>query len=422
MDILEIEGGNSLNGTMKASGAKNAALPVMCATLLSDEAIELSNLPDVADIVSMGALLISMGCEIVPLNDHCLTIQARNIDNITAPYNLVRKMRASVLSLGAVLARQGMAKISVPGGCAIGARPIDLHIRAMEDLGATITMENGYVVAQAPSKGLTGGRVTFPIVSVGASENAIMAACLSRGESIIENAACEPEIVDLVDCLRAMGADIEGEGTSTIRIQGKQILHKARHVVIADRIEVGSYLMAAAATQGKITIEDCKPSHLLVVLEILERTGCVINIDDDSITLEAPDILRAQSIVTEVYPGYPTDLQAQFMALMMRAQGISLIHESIFENRFMHVPELARLGGNIKIEGMTAVVKGLAPLQGAPMMATDLRASMSLIIAALASVGVTQIRRVYHLDRGYSRLVEKLTSLGANIVRKPDQQ
>ncbi|MEM7071370.1 MAG: UDP-N-acetylglucosamine 1-carboxyvinyltransferase, partial [Pseudomonadota bacterium] len=396
MDILEIRGGINLKGKISASGAKNAALPIMCAALLSDETVELSNLPDVIDIVSMGGLLICLGCEITHKNQNSVLITAKNLKATKAPYRLVRKMRASILAFGPLLAREKIAQVSLPGGCAIGARPIDLHAQAMRDLGADTQMENGYLVARAPKNGLVGGRITFSSVSVGASENAIMAACLARGETVIENVACEPEIMDLVACLKSMGAIIEGEGTRTIHIQGQSRLHSAKHSVIADRIEVGSYLMAVAATQGQIVIDRCNPEHLTIVLDILQRAGCSITTTDHTITLKVEQPLLAQSIATEVYPGYPTDLQAQFMALMTQARGISLVHESIFENRFMHVPELIRFGSDITIDRRTAIIKGPTKLQAAPVMATDLRASMSLVIAALACQGCTQIRRIYH--------------------------
>ena len=426
MDQIRIRGGNRLTGALPVSGAKNATLPLMTASLLSEDPLIIDNVPDMADIKTLGVLLIRHGVDI-RLNgqwsgisaDRQLELTARTIHDTTAPYDLVRKMRASVLVLGPLLARCGEVRVSLPGGCAIGTRPVDLHVEAFKQLGAQIELEGGYIVARAP-RGLHGARVVFPKVSVGATENLLMAASLARGETVLVNAAREPEVTDLAECLVAMGAKIDGIGTDTLTIQGCQRLHGARHRVIADRIETGTFAMAAAITGGDVELLDARLEHMEALIRILQGAGVAFEDTGRGVRVYRADGLVGVDVMTEPFPGFPTDLQAQMMALMSVANGAAMITETIFENRFMHVPELARMGANITVHGASALVRGVPALAGAPVMATDLRASSSLIVAGLAAHGDTVINRVYHLDRGYERLEQKLGACGADIERIKD--
>jgi len=426
MDSIRIRGGVPLKGTIPVSGAKNAALKLMAASLLTEEPLRLSNMPDLADIDTLRKLLEHLG--VTTLNEYQgqgslgrrMTFTANNIFETTAPYELVRKMRASVLVLGPLLARFGQARVSLPGGCAIGTRPIDLHLKGLATLGAEIDLEDGYVVAKAPH-GLKGGVVRFPFVSVGATEHLLMAATLADGETVLENAAEEPEIGDLALCLTRMGAHIEGIGTQRLTITGVPALKGAEHSVIADRIEAGTYAMAAAITGGDITLSHARPDTMGSILSALRDAGAEVTETADTLRVKGPSgRLKPVDITTEPYPGFPTDMQAQMMALMALADGTSVITETIFENRFMHVPELMRMGANIRIEGSTAIIKGVPMLKGAPVMATDLRASVCLVLAALAAEHETVVNRVYHLDRGYERIEIKLLACGADIARLSD--
>jgi UDP-N-acetylglucosamine 1-carboxyvinyltransferase len=424
MDRIRITGGQALHGTIPISGAKNAALPLMAASLLSPEALTLTNVPDLADIATMVELLENHGVTIDKQPDGDLgqrvILTALGPLDKTAPYDLVRKMRASVLVLGPLLARLGEAVVSLPGGCAIGTRPIDLHLSALEQMGAQIELIDGYVHAVAPD-GLHGATIRFPFVSVGATENILMAASLANGTTIIENAAREPEITDLAECLVAMGADIHGIGTECLVVQGQKNLHAASHRVIPDRIEAGTYAVAAAITGGSIDLVGVRSDHLGAVIEALTKAGANIANGGDTLSISHPTgHCRGFDVVSQPYPGFPTDMQAQFMALMATADGASLITETIFENRFMHVPELTRMSADITVHGGSAMVRGHGSLKGAEVMATDLRASVCLVLAALAAEGDTTISRVYHLDRGYERLEEKLRAVGANIERVSD--
>ena len=418
MDSIRIEGGRRLAGRIAISGAKNAALPLMCASLLTDRPLVLSRVPELADIKTLSALLRHHGASVTRAGDR-LTIAVPEIADTTAPYDLVRKMRASILVLGPILARMGEARVSQPGGCAIGNRPVDLHVKGLQALGAEIDLDGGYITAKA-KKGLVGNRVVFPLVSVGATENLLMAAALAKGETQLVNAAREPEITDLARCLVAMGATIEGIGTDTLYVQGVDSLAGADHPVVADRIEAGTYAMAAAITRGDIALDGFAREHLAAVFAVLERAGCRVTDEAGAVRVSAEGRLTGVDVMTEPFPGFPTDLQAQFMALMCVADGASMITETIFENRFMHVPELARMGARVTIHTASALVRGVAGLTGAPVMATDLRASSSLVLAGLAARGSTTIGRVYHLDRGYDRLEEKLTACGAEIRRVRD--
>jgi UDP-N-acetylglucosamine 1-carboxyvinyltransferase len=423
MDRIRIRGGNRLNGEIPISGAKNAALPLMAASLLTEKKLTLMNSPWLADVGFMGELLRSLGVETSYMRGPghreggCWELTAANITGTTADYDLVRKMRASFLVLGPLVARFGKAKVSLPGGCAIGARPVDLHLKAIEALGAEIVLEEGYVLANAPN-GLQGARIEFPFVSVGATENALMAAALARGQTVLVNAAREPEIVDLGRCLNAMGACISGLGTSTVTIQGVDSLHGTRHAVLPDRIETGTYAMAAAICGGEIELTGTSADLIEALVPLLKATGTTVASSNLGISVHrAADRPAAADVSTEPYPGFPTDLQAQFMAMMTTANGTSHIKETIFENRFMHVPELLRMGADIQTQGDTAVVNGVERLKGAPVMATDLRASVSLVLAGLAADGDTVVNRVYHLDRGFECLEEKLSRVGAEIER-----
>ncbi|HVR68270.1 MAG TPA: UDP-N-acetylglucosamine 1-carboxyvinyltransferase [Verrucomicrobiae bacterium] len=421
MDRIKIIGGHRLEGQIPVSGAKNAALPLMAAALLTDQPLWLENLPRLGDIATMAGLLEQLGAKI-ELGEGIgparrTQLHVPKITDTTASYDLVRKMRASVLVLGPLLARERKAKVSLPGGCAIGTRPIDLHLKGLTQMGAAIELVDGYVEATAP-KGLSGARIVFPNVSVGATENLLMAAALARGETVLVNAAREPEIGDLVHCLIAMGAQIGGVGTDTLTVQGVDRLHGATHAVIADRIETGTFAMAAAVTDGDIELVGAQVDHIGAVAETLTRAGVAITPTAAGFRAKrANGELMGVDVMTEPFPGFPTDLQAQFMALMTSASGAAMVTETIFENRFMHVPELCRMGANINVHGASAMIRGVKRLTGAPVMATDLRASVSLVIAGLAAEGQTVLNRVYHLDRGYERLVDKLSACGAQIER-----
>ncbi len=417
MEKFRIQGGRRLEGTLRVSGAKNAALPAMAAALLTPEPVRLRNIPRVRDIVTMGKLLAHMEArvEMSPATPDEVTIRAEQLSDAEAPYELVKTMRASVLTLGPLLARTGYARVSLPGGCAIGARPIDFHIQALEKLGAEISTEHGYVEARA--KGLRGARLWFEKITVTGTENAMMAAALAEGETLIENAAREPEIGDLAGLLNAMGARVEGAGTTTVRIRGVKALHGATHTVIPDRIEAGTLLIAGAITGGELLLTHCEPQHLTSVIEMLTQAGIVIHGEGSELRVHNGRPITAVDVTTEEYPGFATDMQAQYMALMTQAEGRSVITETIFENRFLHAQEMVRMGAQIAIEGSRAVVRGPARLSGATVQASDLRASASLVLAGLVAEGETIIERVYHLDRGYERLEEKLGAVGAKIER-----
>lgn len=421
MDRILVQGGATLQGEIPIAGAKNACLALMPATLLTEEPLTLTNAPRLSDIRTMTTLLQSLGAEVSGLQDgKVLAMSSHDLNNLTADYEIVRKMRASILVLGPLLAREGQAVVSLPGGCAIGARPVDLHLHGLEALGADLELRDGYVHAQAPG-GLKGGIVDFPIVSVGATENLLMAATLAKGTTVLRNAAREPEIVDLADCLRAMGAQISGDGTSTIEIQGVSSLHGATHPVVTDRIELGTYMLAPAIAGGSVELLGGRMDLVQAFAEKLAATGVEIEETDKGLRVShTSGKIRAVDVVTEPFPGFPTDLQAQMMALLCTAEGVSNLEERIFENRFMHAPELIRMGAQIDVQGGTAHVTGVERLKGAPVMATDLRASVSLILAGLAAEGETVVSRVYHLDRGYERVEEKLRACGAHIERIPE--
>lgn len=423
MDKIIIRGGRPLKGTVSISGAKNACLPIFAAALLTDKALTLSNVPHLSDIVGMANLLAQHGVNITvesPTNGHrpqVMRFETPKIKSDVAPYEIVRKMRASYYVLGPLVARHGHAKVSLPGGCAIGARPMDLHLMALEALGAKIEIDGGYIQASAPRNGLKGAEITFPLVSVGATCQAIMAATLADGDTDIINAAQEPDVVDLIKCLKSMGANISGEGTARIKIKGVKHLKPALHDVMPDRIETGTYAVAAAITGGDLTLTNTDIDFIPSFAQKMRDAGVTIERVENGIHVKGTRKLTAVDIITEPYPGFPTDLQAQFLTLMTQADGASMITETIFENRFMHVPELSRLGADIKIKGRSAVVRGKTALAGATVMATDLRASVSLILAGLIADGDTEVLRVYHLDRGYERFEEKLSAVGANIKR-----
>ena len=417
MDRFLIRGGQRLTGTIQTSGAKNAALPALAACLLTADPVTLEGIPNVRDINTMERLLAHTGASVKREGNH-VTVAATTLERPEAPYDVVKTMRASSLVLGPLVARAGIARVSMPGGCAIGARPINLHVTALESLGATTHQDHGYIEARAP-KGLTGKLVTFDKVTVTGTEDLMMAATLAHGETIIENAAREPEVEDVADLLIKMGARITGAGTSTLRIQGVQRLHGAHHRIIPDRIEAGTFMIAAAITRGEVRIAGCQPAHLGALIAKLRHAGVTVEEENpNTLLVRAGESLRSTDITTEEHPGFPTDLQAQFMALMTQATGISFIKENIFENRFMHAPELARMGANIRIEGRQAIVAGPTLLSGAQVMATDLRASASLVLAALMATGETIVDRVYHIDRGYERIEQKLQAIGADITRR----
>ncbi len=426
MDRIIIRGGNRLSGRLPISGAKNSALALLPCALLTDEPVTLRNLPRLADVDSFGHLLNQLGASTMiegarPEDfGRVMTMRAGRITSTEAPYDIVRKMRASILVLGPLLARAGEATVSLPGGCAIGNRPIDLHLKALEAFGAHIELAAGYVKASAPDGGLPGGKYVFPVVSVGATENALMAASTASGTCILENAAREPEITDLCRMLIAMGAEIEGVGTDRLVIHGRPRLHGATYAVMPDRIEAGSYACAAAITGGDVELVGAHADDMQAVLTALRDCGVHVEAERNSIRVAAEGRLLPLTLSTAPFPAFPTDMQAQFMAMLTLADGASVLTETIFENRYMHVPELARMGADISVNGRTAVVRGVEKLTGAPVMATDLRASMSLILAGLAAEGETQVNRVYHLDRGYERLEEKLQAVGADIERASD--
>jgi UDP-N-acetylglucosamine 1-carboxyvinyltransferase len=418
MDRFKIEGGRKLEGTVRISGAKNAALPAMAAALLTPEPVRLQNIPHVRDIITMAKLLAHMRCRVespdIPPSE--FTIRAENVSHAEAPYALVKTMRASVLALGPLVARFGYARVSLPGGCAIGARPIDLHIQALEKLGATISVDHGYVEARANR--LRGTTFRFPKITVTGTENILTAAALAEGETVLENCALEPEIPDLAALLTKMGARIEGAGTPTIRVEGVESLHGATHAVIPDRIEAGTFLVAGAITRGDLLLKDCEPQHLGAIITKLRECGVWIRCEGPTaLRVKAASRLVAADVMTGEYPGFATDMQAQFMALATQANGVSHIRETIFENRMLHASELMRMGANITIDGNTAIVTGPTPLSGAPVTASDLRASAGLVLAALVGENTTYIDRVYHIDRGYERIEEKLRGLGARIER-----
>lgn len=418
MDKFIIHGGRPLEGMVRISGAKNAALPIMAAALLTSEKVQLENIPRVRDIVTMAMLLAHMKAHVIAQDvpPSAMTIQTEQISHAEAPYELVKTMRASVLTLGPLVARFGYARVSLPGGCAIGARPIDLHIQALEKMGAKIVTEHGYVEARAER--LRGAEIYFEKITVTGTENILMAATLAEGETVLSNAAREPEITDVADLLIKMGARIEGAGTSTIRVRGVEKLHGAKHRVIPDRIEAGTFLVAGAITRGNVLLAECEPSHLTAIIDKLAECGAEITAESDtSLRVRAPGKLRAADATTEEYPGFATDMQAQYLALATQAEGDSLITETIFENRFMHASEMIRMGANIEISGRQAIVHGPTPLSGTTIIASDLRASASLVLAGLVAENTTIVDRVYHIDRGYERIENKLRALGARIER-----
>jgi UDP-N-acetylglucosamine 1-carboxyvinyltransferase len=418
MDKFVIRGGNPLLGTVRISGAKNAALPAMAAALLTEEPVILENIPQVRDIETTRRLLAAMGVEVelgYGRAHHRTTLCCKNLTSPEASYELVKTMRASTLVLGPLTARCGRARVSLPGGCAIGARPIDLHIRGLEQLGAQITQDHGYVEARAER--LQGGEITFDRITVTGTEDLLMAATLAEGETFMQNCASEPEVADLAELLNKMGAQIEGAGTPTIRVKGVSKLHGARHRIIPDRIEAGTFLIAAALTGGDVNVAGCEPRHLGALLQKLEEAGVRTKLGVESVRVMGDGPFKAADVVTEEYPGFPTDMQAQYMVLATQAEGTSAVTENIFENRFMHAQELVRMGANIRIEGRRAVVAGKTPLSAAAVLASDLRASASLVLAALVADGETIIDRVYHIDRGYERIEEKLRGVGAEIRR-----
>ena len=415
MDKIRIVGGKALSGRVQISGAKNAGLPGMVACLLTADPVELENLPHVRDILTTRRLLSAMGIDAEVQEDGTARLSAADVRSHEAPYELVKTMRASILVLGPLVARLGRARVSLPGGCAIGARPVNLHLMGLEKMGATCNVVHGYVEADCVA--LKGAHIFMDTVTVTGTENLMMAACLAEGETVLDNAACEPEVTDLAEMLRKMGARIQGDGTRTIRIEGVARLHGCRHRIIPDRIEAGTFAVAAAITQGDVEIADCRPDQMAAVLEQLSRTGTEIEIGEDSVRVRGKQPIRSLDVTTHPYPAFPTDMQAQYMALMTQGDGTSVITETIFENRFMHALELIRMGADITIDGRRAVVRGAKPLSGASVLASDLRASASLILAGLVARGETVVDRVYHLDRGYHRIEEKLAGLGATIGR-----
>jgi UDP-N-acetylglucosamine 1-carboxyvinyltransferase len=421
MDKFLIKGGKPLHGTVAISGAKNSALPVMTACLLTPEKVTLHNIPKVRDLITMSKLLAFMSAKVsvtdIPASDYL--IEAVTLNDAVAPYELVKTMRASILTLGPAIARAGVAHVSLPGGCAIGARPVDLHLSALEKMGAEITMSHGYIQAKVPNQGrLKGTHIVFEKITVTGTENILMAAVLADGETVLENSAREPEVTDLVVMLRKMGAQIEGDGTSTLRIRGVEKLRGTEHSVIPDRIEAGTFLVAGAITGGDLTITDCAPEHLSAIIAKMRQAGVRIDeIDKTTLRVRSAEKLVGADMTTEEYPGFATDMQAQYMALATQAEGTSLITETIFENRYLHASEMVRMGANISVDGRRAVVRGPANLSGTTVQASDLRASAGLVLAGLVASGETIIDRVYHIDRGYERIVEKLSAVGANIER-----
>ena len=421
MDRFLIKGGKPLNGTVSVSGAKNSALPVMAAALLTAEPVILHNIPKVRDLITMSKLLAFMDAKVAttdfPASDY--TICAPTLNNAEAPYELVRTMRASILTLGPLMARVGIARVSLPGGCAIGARPVDLHLAALEKMGAEITTSHGYIEAKVPNGGrLKGANITFDKITVTGTENILMAAVLADGETVLNNAAREPEVTDLVEMLRKMGAQIEGDCTATLHVHGVKQLRGTEHTVIADRIEAGTFLIAGAITGGDLTVTNCVPAHLSAITAKLEQAGVIVEAPDEtSLRVRPGRKLVASDVTTEEYPGFATDMQAQYMALATQAEGVSIISETIFENRYLHASEMMRMGAHISVDGRRAVVRGPSPLTGTTVIASDLRASASLVLAGLVANGDTLIDRVYHIDRGYEHIVEKLQGVGAQIER-----
>ncbi len=426
MDKFLIKGGQALRGRVKISGAKNSALPAMAATLLTSERVVLHNVPMVRDIVTMGKLLAFMSAKVstaeFPATDY--VIEAATLNDAVAPYELVKTMRASILTLGPAIGRAGVARVSLPGGCAIGARPVDLHLAALQKMGAEISTSHGYIEARAPKGGrLKGAHIVFEKITVTGTENILMAAALADGETVLENSALEPEVTDLIVLLRKMGADISGDETPTLRIRGVERLHGAEHTVIPDRIEAGTFLVAGAITNGDLAVEDCAPAHLGAIVAKLQQAG--VRIEQPSATslrVRGARKLTAADVTTEEYPGFATDMQAQYMALATQAEGASVITETIFENRYLHASEMARMGANISIDGRRAVVRGPAQMTGTTVQASDLRASAGLVLAGLVANGETRIERVYHIDRGYERIEEKLSAVGARIERVHDRE
>ena len=417
MEKLLITGGNPLIGEVKISGAKNSVLPILAASLLSDDEVTIGNVPHLQDVTTTISLLTEMGATLSIDEKMKVSINASSVKKFYAPYEMVKTMRASILVLGPLLAHFGQAKVSLPGGCAIGSRPVNLHINGLKEMGANIKVEDGYIIAK--TKKLKGAKINFPIATVTGTENIMMAAVLASGKTIIKNSAKEPEIIDLANCLRLMGARIEGDGTSTIVIEGVNELAGCTYDVLPDRIETATFLVAAAITKGKLTLTHTRPDTIKVIIEKLKKAGANISIKNDIINIEVKSKLDAVNIITNPYPDFPTDMQAQFIALNSISKGKSKVVESVFENRFMHVQELVRMGADIDINGNTAIIKGVKELTGAPVMATDLRASASLILAGLVAKGETIVDRIYHIDRGYECIEEKLTKIGANIKRLP---
>jgi UDP-N-acetylglucosamine 1-carboxyvinyltransferase len=415
LDKIRVTGGRPLEGTVRISGAKNASLPELCAALLTDQPLQLRNVPEVRDIRTMARVLSALGAEVELRVGGLAEVRAGTLSSLEAPYDLVKTMRASVLVLGPLLAREGRARVSLPGGCAIGARPINLHLLALQKLGAEVSVEHGYVEARAGR--LRGAEIHFDTVTVTGTENILMAATLAEGTTLLHNAACEPEVVDLADLLCEMGARVEGAGSPTIRVEGVAGLRGATHAVLPDRIETGTYLAACALAGGEIEITQCRPGDLRAVVDKFRETGLRVEEGPDNMRVRAPRVIKPANVTTLPHPGFPTDMQAQYMTLMTQASGVSTITESIFENRFMHVAELQRMGASVRVDGRTALVTGPAALSGARVMATDLRASACLVLAGLAASGETIVDRVYHLDRGYHRIDEKLRGLGADIER-----
>jgi len=421
MDKFLIEGGHRLEGTVRISGAKNAALPAMAAALLTTEPVYLKNIPRVRDIITMSKLLayMTVRVEVPTLPPTDMTIQAEKLSGAEAPYDLVRTMRASILTLGPLMGRRGYARVSLPGGCAIGARPVDLHLKALEKMGASISTEHGYIEARVPrDRRLRGGHIVFDRITVTGTENVLMAAALAEGETLIENAACEPEVTDLIEMLRKMGATVHGVGTPTLHVFGTSSLRGTTHEIIPDRIEAGTFLVAGAITGGDLALVGCAPHHLTSVMDKLSQAGCQIRQEtSDRLRVRGGGKLAAADVTTEEYPGFATDMQAQYMALATQATGTSVITETIFENRFLHASEMLRMGANITVEGRQAIVRGPTPLGGTSVIASDLRASASLVLAGLVASGETFVDRVYHIDRGYQRIEEKLVAVGARIRR-----
>ncbi|MCP4006178.1 MAG: UDP-N-acetylglucosamine 1-carboxyvinyltransferase [bacterium] len=418
MDRFTIEGGTPLSGSIAASGSKNSVLALMAATLLTDETMTLSNVPRVRDVETMASILDHLGLRTGWESPDTLTVEGGEPTRIEAPYDLVRTMRASFMVLGPLLARSGHARVSLPGGCAIGARPVDQHLKGMEALGAKVELEGGYVEARTDR--LRGGRVVFDLPTVNGTQNVLMAACLAEGETSIENAAMEPEVQELIAVLRTMGARIEKSGPDSLCVQGVTRLSGLRHFMAGDRIEAGTLLCAGAVTRGEVEVTGVNPQHMVSVTGKLSEIGFDVRVNDDSISLRPGDVARGVRVKTAPFPGFPTDMQAQIMTLLTQTEGVSAVTETIFENRYMHVPELCRMGAEIEIDGRTAIISGPTRLSGAPVMATDLRASASLVLAGLAATGVTHVRRVYHIDRGYERIESKLERLGGRILREAE--